>query len=167
MKIDVSDLIKKKSVHKDLDLDIDLDGFSYGYDDIKVIEPIKFKGELDVLGELFVMQGIVTGTIELTCSRCLVQFPHKLDIKIIEKFSNDADIADKDDDVTLIDSTTLDITEIVLGNIILSLPIKRLCSETCKGLCPNCGADLNVSECNCETVDVDPRLAKLKNFLTN
>lgn len=164
MKIDVSDLIKKKSVRKDLDLDIDLDGFNYGYDFIKVIEPIKFKGKLDVLGELFELQGIITGTIELTCSRCLVQFPHMLSIEVNEKFSIDAELADKDEDVTLIDSTTLDITEIVLGNIILSLPIKRLCSETCKGLCPHCGADLNVSACKCEIVDVDPRLAKFKNF---
>jgi len=164
MKIDVSDLIKKKSVRMDLDLDIDLDGFNYGYDFIKVIESIKFKGNLDVLGELFELQGIITGTIELTCSRCLAQFPHVLNIEVNEKFSIDAEMAEKDEDVTLIDNTTLDITEIVLGNIILSLPIKRLCSETCKGLCPHCGADLNVSACNCEMVDVDPRLAKLKNF---
>ncbi|MHC1721257.1 MAG: DUF177 domain-containing protein [Clostridiaceae bacterium] len=164
MKIDVSDLIKLKSVRKDLDLDLDLGGFDYGYDFIKVIEPIKFKGQLDVYGELFELQGIVTGTIELTCARCLVQFPHVLNIEVNEKFSNDADIADKDDEVTLIESTTLDITEIVLGNIILSLPIKRLCRETCRGLCPHCGTDLNVSPCNCEVFDVDPRLARLKNF---
>lgn len=167
MKFDVSDYIKKKSMHKDLDFDIDLDGFDFGNDFIKVIEPIRFESKLDLLGGLLELTGFITGTIELTCSRCLVHFPYKLNIKVDEKFSNNTEIVNNSEDVTFIDNALLDITEIVLGNIILSLPSKNLCTETCKGLCPHCGEDLNVSTCNCEVIEIDPRLAKLKNYLAN
>jgi uncharacterized protein len=42
--------------------------------------------------------------------------------------------------------------------------MKPLCSEDCKGICPQCGQDLNEGECDCEIETVDPRLAKLKEF---
>ncbi|MBP1744819.1 MAG: hypothetical protein H6Q58_1797 [Firmicutes bacterium] len=164
MKIDVLDFLKKKSAHKTIDLDVELKGFDYDYEYIKIIKPIQFRGQLNMLGDLFKLQGNITGTIELTCSRCLVKYPHELNIEVDEKFSNDKEALDEDDDVIFIDSDTLDITEIVLSNIILSLPIKRLCKEACKGLCPMCGTDLNNSSCSCMTEEVDPRLAKLKDF---
>lgn len=164
MKIDVSDLIKKKSARKDIDFTIDLDGFNFGDEFIKFISPAKFTGTLSTLGELLELQGLITGTIELTCSRCLVKFPLELDIQVYEKLSNDMDTVDKDEEVVFIDGDTLDITEIMLNDIILYLPIKRLCKENCKGLCQQCGTDLNLSACKCSDNDVDPRLAKLKDF---
>lgn len=164
MKIDVSDFLKKKSAHKTIDFDVDLKGFDYDYEYIKIIEPVQFRGQLDMLGDFLELQGKITGTIELTCSRCLVKYPSELNIEVDEKFSNDPEAVDEDEDIIFIDSDTLDITEIVLSNIILSLPIKRLCKEACKGICPQCGTDLNNSSCNCVNEEVDPRLAKLKNF---
>ncbi len=164
IKIDVLDLLKKKSAHKTIDLDVELEGFNYDHEYMKVIEPIKFTGQLDMLGNLFELQGKITGAIELTCSRCLVKYPSELNIEVDEKFSNDPEAVDEDDNIIFIDSDTLDITEIVFSNIILSLPIKRLCKEACKGLCPQCGTDLNNSSCNCVNEEVDPRLAKLKDF---
>jgi uncharacterized protein len=47
----------------------------------------------------------------------------------------------------------------------LSLPIKRLCDEQCKGLCQVCGADLNEGECGCVVEEIDPRLATLRDLL--
>jgi uncharacterized protein len=86
---------------------------------------------------------------------------------IEEKFTTN-DKANKDDDLIFINSDTLDITEIIENNIILTLPIKRLCKEDCKGLCHKCGTNLNFSTCHCNDDDIDPRLAKLKDlFLTD
>ena len=63
----------------------------------------------------------------------------------------------------LFENDRLDLDEIVENNIISMLPIKRLCNEDCKGLCHQCGINLNHNTCKCEIEDVDPRLAKLKN----
>ncbi len=164
MKIDVSDLTKRKSARKDLDISIDLDGFNYGEEYIKLLSPIKFKGALTFLENLLELQGQLQCILELTCSRCLSKFPMELDIPVQEKLSIQMDTADEDEDIIFLESDILDVTEIMLENIILYLPIKRLCKEDCKGLCQQCGTDLNSSSCNCESDDIDPRLAKLKDF---
>ncbi|MGN1051686.1 MAG: YceD family protein [Acutalibacteraceae bacterium] len=60
---------------------------------------------------------------------------------------------------------TLDIDELVISDIILSLPSRFLCSDDCKGICPNCGKNLNLGDCDCNNKYVDPRLEKLKELL--
>jgi uncharacterized protein len=58
----------------------------------------------------------------------------------------------------------IDLDPIVLEQIVLQIPIKPLCREACKGLCPQCGADLNVESCECRVDSGDLRFAVLKNF---
>ena len=59
----------------------------------------------------------------------------------------------------------LDVMPQIQESIYTLLPTKVLCSESCKGLCPNCGADLNEGNCECVKEDVDPRLESLRNFI--
>jgi uncharacterized protein len=61
--------------------------------------------------------------------------------------------------------SVIDLHDDVRQTVLLSIPLKVLCSEDCKGLCPHCGANWNLGSCNCEENAVDPRweqLAKLK-----
>ncbi len=60
---------------------------------------------------------------------------------------------------------SIDLREPVMESILLELPVKVLCSEECKGLCPICGADRNVEECSCSIHEVDPRMQQLKRLL--
>lgn len=57
---------------------------------------------------------------------------------------------------------SLDLDEFLREQILLALPMFPHCSETCQGLCPVCGADLNEKRCGCERVEIDPRLEPLK-----
>ena len=59
----------------------------------------------------------------------------------------------------------LDLDELVTSDILLELPLKHLCSEECKGLCPKCGANLNRGECGCDRQEIDPRLEALRSLL--
>ena len=61
----------------------------------------------------------------------------------------------------------LDLTEIVVSNILLNLSYKYLCSEDCKGLCPHCGTDLNLQDCDCDKEYIDPRWEKLAEIMKN
>ena len=61
----------------------------------------------------------------------------------------------------------LDVMPQIEESIYTLIPTKILCREDCKGLCPNCGADLNEGECSCKNVNVDPRLEALRNFTTD
>ena len=69
------------------------------------------------------------------------------------------------DDIVLLDPDgQLELDELLGDVFILDLDTKNLCSEDCKGLCPGCGADLNVEPCRCKK-EIDPRLAKLAQLL--
>jgi uncharacterized protein len=56
----------------------------------------------------------------------------------------------------------IDLGFIAHDEIVLNIGMKPLCSESCKGLCPKCGVDLNRSECNCDLDDIDPRWEALR-----
>ena len=61
----------------------------------------------------------------------------------------------------------LDTDSLLRDDILLELPSKLLCRESCKGLCPKCGNDLNVGACSCKGKEIDPRLAVLSSLLTD
>ena len=59
------------------------------------------------------------------------------------------------------DNDTLEITDIIRESILAVLPLKILCKDDCRGLCPKCGKNLNQGQCDCDLHEVDPRLAIL------
>jgi len=164
MKIDVNDLISKKASKKKVHLVSIIENF---YDDgeyIEFLKPITLDGEVSISENVIRLEGKVKTELGLSCSRCLTSFNYNIDIQIHENFSNIPD--NKDDEIIFIDSDIIDITEIIKNNIILSLPIKKLCKDDCKSLCQVCGSNLNISSCNCSDDSVDPRLAKLKDLFS-
>lgn len=163
--INISDLIGKKVSKKEIKEQLDLKKFSDSYETYDILEPIEVSGMLDMAGDIIYLDGTVLGTIRLTCSRCLKAFSYNFQIELHERLTNNPE--SKDDEVIFINNDKLDLTEIVENNIIMSLPIQRLCSEDCKGICPSCGKDLNFDSCNCQSNEVDPRLAKLKDLFSN
>ncbi|MFT8314750.1 MAG: DUF177 domain-containing protein [Clostridium sp.] len=165
MMINISDLIYKKATKQDIDVVLDLKEFSDDYETYQVLAPIRVKATLVRTGDIISLDGLICGEIQLTCSRCLENFSYKLQLELQERLTNDPE--NKDDELIFIDNDKLDLIEIVENNIIMSLPIQRLCKENCKGLCQVCGTNLNNSTCNCENLDIDPRLAELKDLFSN
>ncbi len=163
MKLNVSDLLSGEAITKDIDVAVKEKGFYDGSEYIKLLEPLKFSGTLSKEEDILLLEGRINTLLELTCSRCLSKFSYAVNITITEKFTNN-DKENRDDEVIFIDSNILDIAEIIENNIILILPIKRLCKENCKGLCQQCGTNLNNSKCQCKSDDIDLRLAKLKDM---
>jgi uncharacterized protein len=85
---------------------------------------------------------IISGTVKTVvtheCSRCLNSFSQKINVKdVLYSFSLDT-VGD-----------TIDLTSYIREEILLLLPLRPLCSEGCKGLCPSCGKSLNDAPCNC------------------
>ena len=103
----------------------------------------------------------VAGQVGLTCSRCLESFPHPLHQRFNLRFSQeipkdidpneDADLELTADQMGLLffKGDELDLGDAVQEQVILALPLKPVCSSACKGLCPGCGADLNLGPCGC------------------
>lgn len=70
----------------------------------------------------------------------------------------------KDADEELFNGKQIELDPIVREQVLLALPMDLLCKEACKGLCAQCGTNLNEQQCSCEQKPVDPRLAVLKNI---
>ncbi|MBV4414904.1 YceD family protein [Clostridium tyrobutyricum] len=165
MKLDISDLLNKEIFTKKLDIILKDDSFYDGKEHIGILSPIRLLANLEKTDHMITLKGKVSGVLELTCSRCLKKFAHAINININERFT-DKKIVDCDEDIFFINDGYIDITQIIENNIILALPIKRLCKENCKGLCPECGTNLNDSICNCKENNIDPRWEKLKDMFS-
>lgn len=162
MYIDINDISKRKDTSKSVNVMIEPDDILKEDSEIKVVGKILFHGKIHREDETIYLDGNVSGLLLLTCSRCLEGFEYPLDIEMHEKLSLVPN--DEDDSVIFIDSDKINLNELIENNILMSLPFKKLCSEDCKGLCQNCGSNLNKGECNCDKDAVDPRLAKLKDL---
>jgi uncharacterized protein len=150
--------------------------------DIDFSETLHEPGVIDSVGEVVAhlhldrqmdeifISGDIKGNLRLQCSRCLTSFQRHIELDInltylpIEEINKmeTYEIKDDESNISYYRGEQLDITEIVQEQLILSIPMKPLCEENCKGLCPVCGANLNIQECGCEREKVDPRLSILK-----
>ena len=114
------------------------------------------------------VRGRLTATVPQTCGRCLEAFPAHLDaaldVRLVPKptGADSVKLGADDLDVDFYDKDELDVTRVVENEATLALPMKPLCREDCKGLCAQCGTNLNTGTCDCAPVWEDPRLAALK-----
>lgn len=164
MKINIFDLTSKKIINQPVDLCLEIDKLYDGYEYINFSKPIILKGNFSLVGDIIDLNARLTTEFVIACSRCLEKFNYPIDIEVKEQFSRNKE--NEDTDVILIESDKLDITDIIENNIYIALPFTRLCKEDCKGLCQHCGTDLNHSTCSCSDLNVDLRLAKLKDLFS-
>jgi len=118
------------------------------------------------------VHGQLSGEATLACARCLEPVTVPLDVEIDELFRPTIDLVtgrtitpEEDDTALLIDEHhILDLTEVVRQNALLAAPLNAVCRETCRGLCPTCGQNLNEGPCDCEP-EPDPRWGPLTDLL--
>ena len=124
-------------------------------------------------GHDILVRGSLSGHMELACSRCLESFaaPAAIDFDLLlvpgppTASAADEELSRTDLDLDYYTGEIVDLESLLREQIILMMPLKPLCDETCKGLCPHCGANLNRETCACQTDDVNSPfalLAKLK-----
>ena len=101
------------------------------------------------------------------CDRCLEEFKTNFSANSEHIFQFGAGNLKDDDEVEIIkpDTKELDISKTIHDIFIENRPIRLLCNPECKGLCPSCGKNLNISMCKCNNKSIDPRLEKLKELL--
>jgi uncharacterized protein len=133
-----------------------------GIDPGASVVPLEAEAEADLTLRPFTGGIDAVGTVRAPwvgiCRRCTVPVSGELRIPVSERFA-DAPIGDDDDLYPIVDGT-IDLGPLVRDAIVLELPMAPLCREDCRGLCPQCGADRNESECGC-VAPVDPRWANL------
>jgi uncharacterized protein len=101
-------------------------------------------------------------SITYICSRCLNSFSAPLRTTLQEMFSEGEA---QDEEVHQVSGRYLELDPYVHEAIHLAIELRPLCKEDCKGLCPECGIDLNQSSCDCENRRIDPRFAALEGLI--
>lgn len=108
----------------------------------------------------------------VACDRCLEPFPLRLHLDYDEAFvppdamRPDAGAAAGDGTRQVpLTGNAIDLTEGLRQNVVMALPMKVLCREACRGLCPRCGRNRNAGDCGCRVEESDPRLAALRPLL--
>lgn len=139
--------------------------------DFSFMSPVKAHLEISKQGRSFFISGDIKATLRLNCSRCTREFDYQFATDFSSYYERTVDgekekeLRGADLDVNFISGDELDTAELLLGQIALELPMQPLCTPECKGLCPRCGADLNLGDCGCSREEkADPRFAKLKDF---
>ena len=129
-------------------------------------DPIKITGSVSNKASVVSLNLNIEYTFAAPCDRCGVFAQHNHTV-IIDKLLATAIERQESDTIITVPDMKLDVDEFVYSEVILDLPSKHLCNEDCKGICFKCGKNLNEGECGCNTLEVDPRLAKLMELLDN
>jgi uncharacterized protein len=123
--------------------------------------------------EKFRLEGTVRTELELPCSRCLEPFRFPVDASFEQRFlpasemigGHEREMQDEDIDISYYRDDRIDLNELLREQFYLALPMKPLCRDDCKGLCAQCGTNLNTGACSCAAGWEDPRLAPLKGLM--
>jgi len=112
------------------------------------------------------VNGSISGVVNMICHRCLEGFEFTLSMSVREHalWLSEAEVDEEVEyasEYIVIDGM-LDIEPILRDAICLVFPARRVCDESCKGLCARCGANLNLEPCGCDTTRVDARLKPLE-----
>jgi len=125
---------------------------------------------LEKVGEEVLVRGHLAALIPQVCGRCLEAFTFAVSAEVDTRFlprppgGRDEEVELTPDDLELdfYDNDLLDLDRLIQTEAMLGLPMKPLCHEECRGLCPVCGGNRNRNPCACEVRLPDPRLAVLK-----
>jgi uncharacterized protein len=140
-------------------------------DAYRIVSPVHLAFDLRKDKDKIHLNGRLQTVIELACSRCLEGFAIPIDTPFDLRFlpAAEAPGADAEHEIEEDDLGTsyyrdgvIDLADLVREQLYLALPMKPLCQELCRGLCPQCGTNLNSGACSCVHEWEDPRLAPLK-----
>jgi uncharacterized protein len=141
-------------------------------DAYRVVAPVELAFEVQKDKSKFRLVGTATTELELACSRCLEPFRLAVnapfDILYLPaseaSAESEQEVEEEDLETSYYRDDQIDLNELLREQFYLALPMKPLCQEACKGLCPQCGTNLNTGRCDCVTAWEDPRHAALKSL---
>jgi len=135
-----------------------------------VVAPVDIAFEIFKDKQQFRLVGSVRTTLQLPCSRCLEPFTWPVDATFDLRYQphaentgdDEREIEEDDLSTAFYENDEIDLGQLMREQFLLSLPMKPLCSDDCRGLCPVCGTNLNRGRCDCKREWDDPRFDALR-----
>jgi len=155
----------------DIDRALSVPPVALGSGELAEVEGARLKGTLRRSRADVEFRGTVDATVRLTCSRCLSVFKMALQAPCYRIFrpgplgrpESEHELVEEELALTPFDGSHIELQEMVVEQVYLGVPLKPLCRDTCRGLCPTCGAERNNSGCSCPEgkQNSDPLTSKL------
>ena len=116
------------------------------------------------------ISGTASYETQIPCDRCLEEVKTSIELDFSKEvdmnLSAEGRIEDLDETDFII-GYNLDVDKLIYSEILVNWPMKTLCKEDCKGICKKCGTNLNHGTCDCDTVELDPRMAVIAEIFKN
>ncbi len=174
MKLDLSEIASH--LGKRIRYEIDEPPVADLGEDVAGVAPVKGEVTFNNTGRHIVARGQFATSVEMDCSRCLGRYRMDVDLPIEEELQiaghtpdmleeeQEEELPEEEKEPLFVDNI-LDLTELIRESILMALPIKPLCDDLCKGLCPHCGTNLNEAQCSCPQEEPNAAFADLGSLL--
>jgi uncharacterized protein len=165
MKVNVAQLRRTEGGSEEYQFSENFPPLQLGNEEYIYQKPLKVVINVINTGKSLLARGWVQSLLGVNCSRCLKEISFPLDFEFEDEWLPLELISQDDEEsVFIFEKDEFSIDERILEHILLNLPMRFMCSEECKGLCPHCGADLNTNPCVCSNEIIDPRLEILSKW---
>ena len=153
MKLDATLALKSQGFPVSFTCQTAMADLTVGSEKVTFTAPLALQGEVLFTGDEFWVSGTLRTAYEAVCGRCLDPFVTELELPFREEFARVAD--EEKPERYLFEGDTIDLAEMVNDLVVLSIPMRHVCREDCRGLCPVCGTNLNKNSCSCSADEED------------
>jgi uncharacterized protein len=164
------ELSQVRGAHERFQRAYDPTAFGPANEDYRLAGPVTLAFDIYKNNREFRLAGRLQATLELSCGRCLEAFTvnvdNGFDLMYLPHTENvgegEIEIEEDDLETAYYRDEVIDLGQMTREQFYLALPMKPLCSEACRGLCPECGTNLNQATCQCVHTWMDPKLEGLR-----
>lgn len=163
-RVNVADLVGNPGASRRVDLSMAVpDGFDFPL--MEVTPPLRLAAVVESVVDGLLVRGTLAGRLALRCARCLQPLGRDVEVDVVELFVDPARataeaLTDLEPGYQVAEDH-IDLDALLRDELAPSAPYQPLCDDACRGLCAQCGADLNVTACGCGEDEIDPRWAAL------
>ena len=162
---------------RSVDACLEAERLAFETTEFRLKSPVLLSGRVEPLEDgAYRLRGKLEAVLDLDCVRCLEHWEWRLgedvDLLYLPQSANvgpeddeERELTEEDMSVAFYRAQQIDLRLMVWEQLNLALPMKPLCKEDCRGLCPQCGTNRNLSSCQCTPEILDPRLSVLKTLL--
>lgn len=170
MLINLLSILSQDGKEETFILPIEMDSFRSGKHKYVISKKEDVQAKLLNKGnKVIAFNGSTKLNVLIPCGRCLepveipfdIEFEYEIDMK-----QTDEQRKENLDEMSWLSGLEIDVEQLVYNEILLNWPIRVLCKEDCQGICSHCGVNLNKQTCDCDTSELDPRMAAIKDIFS-
>ncbi|MCM1262541.1 MAG: DUF177 domain-containing protein [Butyrivibrio sp.] len=166
MFVNLTDVLSSEDEKLSLQVETDMTEVSIGGEIFQITGKSPIQLDVTNIGKNKAMiKGRAEFTFSMSCDRCLEPVEETMTLNVCRNVcSPDEPDALTDDTQSFMDGYQLNVEDLLNNEILINWPMKILCRPDCKGICPQCGKNLNTGDCGCDTFVPDPRMAAIKDI---